>query len=342
MINLTLSLLLSFSLIFANESEFDKKNLSVDFMSLSPEESLEIEKSLIHATHEVIEGADQEKFLDGWKQNFNFYQKAKDGYRWWSLSQQTPARDLILDGVLLFSLSHSLEVSSGPVLVSIGLSNSWPEWVIGAVGVGGSIVSIPGLDPLCMVIFATYYKSPTTRKIVRQVRVAIVKGISGVSEVTGLKKYLEKTFVQKSMLQRLLQMDALESIKKQGDVHLFRFSDTSLSGATFSFEIAERADREATLRRVEVDQLTRLSDKEAKELQRYLHKLPFSIRSALIEILNAGLKGRAYEQKVYHKTVDWQNGTGVVEFENEAIRSSSGLTLSQPVRTCRELFMGGL
>jgi hypothetical protein len=57
---------------------------------------------------------------------------------------------------LLLGTSHLIEMSSGPLGASLAAAMDAPHWLTAGIGVVGGVISIPGLDPLCIGLFALY------------------------------------------------------------------------------------------------------------------------------------------------------------------------------------------
>ncbi len=335
-----LILVLSSSLlVLSNAFATDREPIAeVQFIEVQGASAEEIERKLIEASHEVVEGPEQKRFLDNWKQNFNFYQKAKDGYRWSSMNEGTTGRDIILDSVLLFSLSHSIEMSSGPLLVTIGASNGWPEWLLTLSGVAGGIVSVPGLDPLCMIVFATYSKSKTMRKVIRTVRIAIVRSSVFVSDATGLTEFLKQHIEKANMREKLMEMGNLDKVLIFGDRSEYQFRIRSGGFTVGEAIIISDNEHSAFLKRVHIKYLGDLNPKAASELDAFARQFPWNISQAIREAKVAAEKNREYVERVYTPTVEQpKRGEIVVEFEEKAILSTAGYQSTRG-RRCVDMF----
>ena len=206
---LTLFFILPFlSLEKGYSQEESSKPTSVHFIH-----NEEAEKKFIERSHEVIEGEEHERFFADFKESLNFKKKLIEGNRWISMNSQTSVRDIVLDSVMLFGMTHSLEMLSGPTMVAVGYINHWPEWLVTALGLAGATVSIPGLDPLCIIAFITYSRSSKFRKVIRKVRFAAVKGLKFAGDLTGITASLKRIFTKEVMQQILAEQRSLKSIK---------------------------------------------------------------------------------------------------------------------------------
>ena len=144
---------------------------------------------LVESSHEIIEGDHFGNFFKRWAQAFNLKSKFIDGYRWASAKSVDPRfKDTVTDSLLLFGFSHLLEMLTGPAMLLVGANNEWPHWLMAAVGAAGTAISIPGLDPMCILIFAVYAKSADFRNAVGVVRKAVMKNVNFVTLGSSLSQ----------------------------------------------------------------------------------------------------------------------------------------------------------
>lgn len=135
-------------------------------------------KDILEIAHETIEGDSQSGRLNSLKESLNFKKKVIESIRVNNQFNQYSGKDIMIDSLILFSMSHSLEMASGPLLVSYGSMMGWDPSLLIGIGVTGAIISIPGLDPLCWLVFYTYAKSKNLRKVVKSVRTLVSIPIS--------------------------------------------------------------------------------------------------------------------------------------------------------------------
>ena len=132
--------------------------------------------ALIEHSHEIIEGDHSGNFFKRWVQKFDFKTRFMDGYRWASAKSKDPRfKDTVTDSLLLFGLSHLVEMASGPVMLAVGAAADWPNWLMVTVGGIGATISVPGLDPMCILIFSAYAKSSKFRSAVGTIRAVLMK-----------------------------------------------------------------------------------------------------------------------------------------------------------------------
>lgn len=208
-------------------------------------------QSVIDQSHDVIEGEESGGFFARWKGAFNFKTRFVDGYRLSSSMGDNHFRNLAIDSLFLFGISHSTEMLSGPILLGVGAAHHWPNWVMGLISGGGVLTSIPGLDPLCIVVFTFYKKNPGFRGAVGWLRLATVKSISAAGRTTGLNDYVARTFARPELRGYLESLDGLSSavIDEDGSVD-FRYEFGALSltvhfedGSAYLEEVRVNGDR---------------------------------------------------------------------------------------------------
>ena len=71
-------------------------------------------------------------------------------------AEKADIRNHVKNLAFLFPLSHGIEMAASPVFIYMGTVNGWPAIVTGVGGSLISLISIPGLDPLCAIIMASY------------------------------------------------------------------------------------------------------------------------------------------------------------------------------------------
>ncbi len=175
----------------------------------------EVKNLLDQFHHEIEHSADTETksklhaLLSEWKNNFNLYRIFMDTHRWTQMKYYQDARksEYIRNFPVLASfyfLSHSLEMLSGPIGVytatELGLGST-AKVVIGAVG---AIISVPGLDPLCILFFAISPRQPV-QKMFTGIRLAAVKVSGVVSNKLGLRQAMQKIFENKDRLAEIVK-----------------------------------------------------------------------------------------------------------------------------------------
>lgn len=316
-----------------------KPIVSISFEDVKDPKTLdEFEKTIIHEAHEVIEGEEQGRLISDWLNKFNLKAKFIDAYRWYSSHSDKKYRDLALDSVFIFSISHLLEMSSGPITFSYGYQNNWPSWVLALIGTGGAIISAPGLDPLCLIIFATYYKSPKFRARVSKLRVGIFSAGSTAINHSGLKKLFHRYFSPKSAFFNLyysqnlsrifhhaLHTDLKFDIKDQNDKivgsYVFTISRKSsyLSQLSFDNEDFRNLDK--------------------RILKKQISNLNWNAKNFITSIHSDIINGREITPKGYISDIDKSSGGRTVVIpKSMAIKAKTGIQFKQKLK-CQELFL---
>lgn len=135
-----------------------------EIMSLPAEGDASTEASLralLQEGHHILEGEHSEAYLKRWAEKFNFKKVILNSLRWYQ-AHHSDARlkDHVANLILLLGTSHSLETVGGLALSTYGLSvhTGVARIILTTVGLG---ITIPGLDPLCIVLAGAYSRWPT-------------------------------------------------------------------------------------------------------------------------------------------------------------------------------------
>lgn len=129
----------------------------------------QLTQQLVDDIHEISHDHDERRTLKNvarsWIKQFNLIHSGRDLVRFASMRMHTnPAlKEHAANLALLFGASHVLETLSGPVGALTGAALGLPEAVNWAILAVGGVISIPGLDPVCLALAATYKISPGFR-----------------------------------------------------------------------------------------------------------------------------------------------------------------------------------
>lgn len=133
---------------------------------------------LVRDAHEVFEHHDQGldtrymtwwdwglDILKRWPEKFdpeNIRNLMLNGYRWFSAHRQSPEMaNASANVAAMLVTSHALEIGGGLAMASIGVHQE--SHVVQAVlTTMGVAITVPGLDPLCIVLVGSYFKWPKT------------------------------------------------------------------------------------------------------------------------------------------------------------------------------------
>jgi hypothetical protein len=133
-------------------------------------------------------------------------------------------RDVSWDILFLMALSHPIEMASAPLLITAGVANEWPAWLTTGLGAGGLIISLPGLDPLCIVLVGSYFSSKKWRGVVRFTRVASARGLRAVASSIGIHQIFA---AQESQLHKLIRSPGNWVVSQKGDT-TWEFKQSSM------------------------------------------------------------------------------------------------------------------
>lgn len=182
-------------------------------------------RQLIENGHEIIEGQESGKFFEDWRNAFNARRIFLDGKRWFNSNRGSAMEHLAFSLIFSVGLSHSSEMMSGPIAVSVGVANGWPEWLITALGIAGGVISVPGLDPLCFAVVGLYLVSPTFQKVMGLLRMAVVKTAAGIWKYSTAEMIFKKLFQRPDFKEWATQMEHVENIKElKGGELLVRYA----------------------------------------------------------------------------------------------------------------------
>lgn len=182
-------------------------------------------RQLISNGHEIIEGQESGKFFEDWRNAFNARRIFLDGRRWFNSNRGSAMEHLAFSLIFSVGLSHSTEMMSGPIAVSVGVAQGWPEWLITTLGVAGGVISVPGLDPLCFAVVGLYLVSPKFQKVMGLMRLAVVKTAEGLWKYSTAEMIFKKIFQRPDFREWATQLENVENIKefKNGEL-LIRYA----------------------------------------------------------------------------------------------------------------------
>lgn len=173
-------------------------------------------KAVLNQFHNDIEHSELDNeskskiysLLNQWVGNFNFTKIALDVHRSAQMRylQDDGKTEYIKNIPVLASLhlaSHFVETVSGPVGVYIASQLGFGSSVQVAIGTVGAIITVPGLDPLCIVLLAISPLKPV-QKTMTAIRLVAVKVSGGVSNALQLKQAMGKILEKKDRLSEII------------------------------------------------------------------------------------------------------------------------------------------
>lgn len=116
---------------------------------------------LLDDAHHALEGHEEQgSFFKRWREKFRFKPVLLGAYRWYLSRQGRPEiANASANIAAMLLTSHTIETIGGLSLASLGLSqeSELSQVVLTTIGVS---VTVPGLDPLCLILVGAYSKWP--------------------------------------------------------------------------------------------------------------------------------------------------------------------------------------
>lgn len=201
-----LILLLISAPAFSYGSEGDENRVEIttvevdgDFATMSEADRRKVLAKLVHDAEEASEGGEFEAktknkvaaFIQEYASKINIPKVALGMLRWYYV-QEAKYPSIAADLSVMLLASHSTEMLSGPIGVALSSAGGAPTWVNWLIGVTGGIISIPGLDPLCIGLGWAYVKYPGFRNGVTTSRVFLMKAVTGIGADRFVNWFIQK------------------------------------------------------------------------------------------------------------------------------------------------------
>lgn len=191
----------------------------------------------------------QRSTLQKWLSAFNFKEVGINAYRAFQIkSSQAATRNHAINLLLIVPVAHGLEMLSGPIASTIAHELGASVSTVLGLGAAGAIISIPGIDPLCILIFATYPLKPVhaTMTLLRRCMVGTAQFMCRISGLAYAWRALSQTD------DAMTQLEALSSQTRPNaspfQYRLIRFSPLDLgSQSEQTFPMLITADDEPWL-----------------------------------------------------------------------------------------------
>ena len=157
------------------------------------------------------------KFLE----NLNFVEVGTRALRAYNMeSDQQDLKDHAKNLVFIYPFSHGLEVMAAPLFVTLGTLGDWPASVVAGGGALLSVIALPGLDPLCMLIIATYPLQPV-HKTINFLRSHFERGLRGSIQFLGIQGWRDRHLSYRDPAEFLQEvLNSLESRPQTYSLHL--------------------------------------------------------------------------------------------------------------------------
>lgn len=250
---------------------------------------------LMDEAHHAIETeGSSSSFFGAWGEKFSFKDIALNAYRWYSAHKQRPeVANASANIVVMLLTSHAMETVGGVGLASFGMGqhSHLAQFVLTTIGVS---VTVPGLDPLCIILVGAYSKWPKAmNRWLTIPRMFVIHGARAALGVAGIPEgYLPAAYAD------FAKQRFLEQMKKEGhsvvaesvsvDHAVFKIFGTNESGIELEFA----AEPKIGMSLVEI----RMSGQpqESPELVRGLKLFGTNIRELVLDLINGRSQSAAY------------------------------------------------
>lgn len=169
----------------------------------------QVAEALLNEAHELSHDHSKKTvqgWLREWVRHFQLIHSFRDVGRWihWRSFDNPQYSEHISNVAVIFGVSHLLESVSGPAFAGLGTVIGLPESINwGILGVG-AVISIPGLDPLCIALAGLYKTRPGFRSHITKLRLTIKKSSQWLGQISGFNSARDFLGNWQSGHQRLL------------------------------------------------------------------------------------------------------------------------------------------
>lgn len=275
--------------------------------------------ALVDAGHHAMEGDETGSKFKRWLKGFDFKNLIVDNYRWVAMNMKNPrTKDYAIDIFGLWLVSHGIETASGPLTVAYGMTHDWHPLLIGAAATVGGIISIPTLDPVCIVLIGSYVKFKAFRKGVGAVRAFVLWPLTKSWSVLGASEILKDFFKANPSAEKL---DGLYRMEKDAQgVSTFFFKNK----ADNTIELEVKKDKVGTYLSAVTIQKTALDESTSakKLLKEWLSPLGWNARNLIYKVFQLSAEKKDLHEnfsKSYVKSVRESNSLGRIELQPYAI-----------------------
>lgn len=192
----------------AAENEIEFKSASVSSADLTQgKSSNQLVKDLVEFVHESLEvevpNKDVKSFLTNWVQKLNFAEIGRNAIRSYGMKNEGEMGKLMPGIMTMLLASHTIESTSmvwGTSLASHLGAGATVKWFVAAVG---TVISFPGLDPLCIGLVFTYVASPHFRNVINVGTATLFKTSHFLAKISGVGPLFSLLFQKQSRLEEL-------------------------------------------------------------------------------------------------------------------------------------------
>lgn len=307
-------------------------------------------KSLVDQFHHEIEHSEDETesskvkaLFSQWLENFNLVRVSLDTHRWTQMKyyQDSGKSEYIRNFPVLASfyfLSHTMEMFSGPVGVYAASQAGMSHGAQAIIGTIGAIISIPGLDPLCMLLFVVSPLKPVQR-VFSGIRIVAVKVSNVASDKFHLQEAASKILDNKDRINEIINNSFDASVSTvydvQRDLTLKQMTIVSSEGKPYLNLNFQSENNKTWVDSVEVLDAKILSQNQ-KSLDRIIAKFNVSVRYALKKAIQKPRK------TFYTESVAVEGSSTKIQFKDYALLLKPKIHLKDPFQNemwaCKTLF----
>jgi hypothetical protein len=300
--------------------------------------------------HSEIDGESKTKLyslLSQWIANFNFSKITLDAHRSVQMRyyQDGGQSEYIRNLPVLASLhlvSHFIEASSGPVGVYLASQLGFGSSVQIAIGTIGAIITVPGLDPLCIILLAVSPFKPV-QKTMTAIRLVAVKVYGGVSNMLHLQEAMNKLLENKDRLSEIIKTSPNTDLSLVYDsksyVLLKQLSIKSPEGKPYlNLTFQEKAGKTWVTALEVLD--TQTLNQNKKALDRIMKQFNVSVRYALQRAIKVPRKTfyiDSVETTEISTNIQFKD-YGVVVKPKVALRKQTQIETAPEIVRCQGLF----
>jgi hypothetical protein len=284
---------------------------------------------ILHFIHESIEVEDPNAkgikgLVKNWAGVFNFKEFGINIYRVNRLTgQRSLLKNIVPDVVTMLATSHLIESTSSIWGTSIGSSFGLHEGILGSIAALGVVISVPGLDPLCIGLLIAYSANRRVRSAATIYRGALKQMYGSVLKYSGLLNFLKHHFVKEDRLLSIaesLEQDAKESAltdfeNKETQVRLKAHyqNQSSKNASTIFFNLSkENPADDFTLESIEIEDPSQI-DKTSLTKELFYKAFGLNIRSLLKSIKKRSISNRIEDlnESPFIKSIEKLGSKGV-------------------------------
>lgn len=259
-----------------------------------------------------------------WLKTFDLKGFAHGTHRFLNVKLQNPEyRDHALNLAMLLPMSHLTEMTAGPVAVYTANSMELSTGIQVAIGAVGTAITLPGLDPLCL-IFLSSYKLEPVQKGLTQSRLAIYKVSKAAAQTFGIDRIAESLFFRQNALDRLfksfqegtpIRFETLsEDQVLERTITRVTYYNPATNEVYVSIDIVREPSqvKDAFVTYISSLQTYKaLSSQDLKLLKGWMKDLGWNARSAVLDTIADLQKNTPFESQYHFESFDRISGSAI-------------------------------